>query len=157
MVNITPRPLYLRKGMGPRNGTDILNRNIFSYLPGLEPLTVQKVSLVTIPTTVYRLQRRVQNSTNPMTKHDSDTLVTIRAGKTCTKKKNGHVMRRSRPSVCFISKTKGFRLNLVFGVYTKCGRGEVLLILRCVIPVVCRKTNGEVNFSHETQLWWYVF
>jgi len=26
-------------------------------------------------------------------------------------------------------------------------------ILRCVIPVVCRKTNGEVNFSHETQLW----
>jgi len=22
-------------------------------------------------------------------------------------------------------------------------------ILRCVIPVVCRKTNGEVNISHE--------
>ena len=26
-------------------------------------------------------------------------------------------------------------------------------LLRCVIPVVCRKTNGELNFSHETQLW----
>ena len=24
-----------------------------------------------------------------------------------------------------------------------------LLALRCVIPVVCRKTNGEVNISHE--------
>jgi len=24
---------------------------------------------------------------------------------------------------------------------------------RCVNPVVCVKTNGEVNFSHETQLW----
>jgi len=23
------------------------------------------------------------------------------------------------------------------------------IILRCVIPVVCRKTNGEVNVSHE--------
>jgi len=29
--------------------------------------------------------------------------------------------------------------------------GRVILkwILRCVIPVVCRKTNGEVNISHE--------
>ena len=27
------------------------------------------------------------------------------------------------------------------------------VILRCVIPVLCRKTNDEVNFSHETQLW----
>ena len=26
------------------------------------------------------------------------------------------------------------------------------VILRCVIPIVYRKTNGEVNFSHETQL-----
>ena len=23
------------------------------------------------------------------------------------------------------------------------------MVLRCVIPVVCRKTNGEVNISHE--------
>ena len=23
-------------------------------------------------------------------------------------------------------------------------------VLRCVIPVVCRKTNSEVNISHET-------
>jgi len=27
------------------------------------------------------------------------------------------------------------------------------VILGCVIPVVCRKTNGEVNVSQETQLW----
>ena len=26
-------------------------------------------------------------------------------------------------------------------------------ILRRVIPVVCNKTNGELNFSHGTQLW----
>ena len=25
----------------------------------------------------------------------------------------------------------------------------VTIILRCVVPVVCRKTNGEVNISHE--------
>ena len=25
--------------------------------------------------------------------------------------------------------------------------------LRFVISVVCRKTNGEVNFNHEAQLW----
>jgi len=25
-------------------------------------------------------------------------------------------------------------------------------ILQCVIPVVCRKTNGEAKISHETQL-----
>jgi len=24
------------------------------------------------------------------------------------------------------------------------------VILRCVMPVVCRKTNGDVNISHET-------
>jgi hypothetical protein len=95
VVNITPRPLYPRKGTSPRNGTDVWkNRKICSHLPGLEPPTVQKVSLVTIPTTVYRLQRQVQNSTNPMTKHDSRTLVTIRAEKTCTKRKNGDVMGR---------------------------------------------------------------
>jgi len=42
----------------------------------------------------------------------------------------------------------------------KCERGErvedAVVILRRVIPVVCRKTSGEVNFSHETQLWYYV-
>ena len=26
---------------------------------------------------------------------------------------------------------------------------ELWFSLRCVIPVVCRKTNGEVNISHE--------
>ena len=28
----------------------------------------------------------------------------------------------------------------------------VLSVLRCVIPVVCGKTNTDVNFSQETQL-----
>jgi len=33
---------------------------------------------------------------------------------------------------------------------------NVQRILRCVIPVVCRKTNGEVNISHEntTMVFW---
>jgi len=39
------------------------------------------------------------------------------------------------------------------------GRNTILplpLVLRCVIPVVCRKTSGEVNISHEntTMLVW---
>jgi len=42
-----------------------------------------------------------------------------------------------------------------FGFWVVMGENSGFL-LRCVIPVVCRKTNGEVNFSHETQLWWYV-
>jgi len=36
------------------------------------------------------------------------------------------------------------------------GFGEAQLrfgTLRCVILVVCSKTNGEVKFSPETQLW----
>ena len=34
------------------------------------------------------------------------------------------------------------------------------VILRCVIPVVCRKTNGEVNISHENTtmvVWIYIY
>jgi hypothetical protein len=34
----------------------------------------------------------------------------------------------------------------------------IIIILRCVIPVVCRKTNGEVNISNEniiTIVWIY--
>ena len=49
------------------------NRKIFSHLPGLEPLTVQKVSPITIPTTVSRILRHFQSSTNPMTYRDSGT------------------------------------------------------------------------------------
>jgi len=44
-----------------------------------------------------------------------------------------------------------------------CHTGEwAQLILRCVISVECRKSNGEVNISHETHnygsvdLWWYL-
>ena len=28
-------------------------------------------------------------------------------------------------------------------------RQALIVILRCVVPVVCRKTDGEVNISHE--------
>jgi len=37
------------------------------------------------------------------------------------------------------------------------GRHNNDLIGHALIPLKVRvQTNGEVNFSHETQLWWYV-
>ena len=30
--------------------------------------------------------------------------------------------------------------------------GRKPLVLKCVIPVVCRNTNGEVNISHENTI-----
>ena len=38
---------------------------------------------------------------------------------------------------------------LVLRVTVECELKEIKLRLRCVIAVVCRKTNGEVNISHE--------
>jgi len=41
------------------------------------------------------------------------------------------------------------KCGLGFGTSLRWVEEEKIVILRCVIPVVCRKTNGEVNISHE--------